>query len=91
VDGKTAKGWRSAKSAGFPPGLVDGHGELAVLPKGGGGDIMTDEEFGASSCRWSSARRRHAALNPSTVRAGSIRARGPSPSQPKINAAAAAA
>ena len=47
-DGKTAKGWRSARSAGFPAqGWSMANGELAVLPKGGGGDIMTDEEFGA--------------------------------------------
>jgi hypothetical protein len=47
-DGRTAKGWRSAKSAGFPAqGWSMANGELAVLPRGGGGDIMTDEEFGA--------------------------------------------
>ena len=42
------KGWRSAKPQGFPAkGWSLANGELAVLPKGGGGDIMTDEEFGA--------------------------------------------
>jgi len=47
-DGKTANGWRSARSAGFPAqGWSMANGELAVLPKGGGGDIMTEEEFGA--------------------------------------------
>jgi hypothetical protein len=47
-DGKTAKGWRSAKSSGFPAhGWSMANGELAVLPKGGGGDIMTDAEFDA--------------------------------------------
>jgi hypothetical protein len=51
-DGKTSKGWRGAESAGFPAsGWSLANGELAVAPakdgKGGGGDIMTDEEFGA--------------------------------------------
>jgi hypothetical protein len=47
-DGKTAKGWRSAKSAGFPAkGWSMANGELAVQAKGGGGDIMTDDEFDA--------------------------------------------
>ncbi len=47
-DGKTAKGWRSARGEGFPDkGWTLQNGELAVTPKGGGGDIMTDEEFGA--------------------------------------------
>jgi hypothetical protein len=47
-DGKTAAGWRSARGQGFPAqGWSLANGELAVLPKGGGGDIMTDEEFGA--------------------------------------------
>ncbi len=47
-DGKTAAGWRSARDAGFPAqGWSLANGELAVLAKGGGGDIMTDEEFGA--------------------------------------------
>jgi hypothetical protein len=47
-DGKTAKGWRSARGDGFPDkGWSMQNGELAVTPKGGGGDIMTDEEFGA--------------------------------------------
>ncbi len=51
-DGKTARGWRSAKGAGFPAqGWSMANGELAVQPQndknGGGGDIMTDEEFDA--------------------------------------------
>ena len=47
-DGKTGKGWRSAKAAGFPAqGWSMANGELAVQAKGGGGDIMTDEEFDA--------------------------------------------
>ncbi len=47
-DGKTAKGWRSTAGDGFPAqGWSMVNGELAVLAKGGGGDIMTDEEFGA--------------------------------------------
>ncbi len=47
-DGKTANGWRSAQAAGFPAkGWSLANGELAVLAKGGGGDIMSDEEFGA--------------------------------------------
>jgi len=51
-DGKTGKGWRSAQGKdegeGFPKqGWSLANGELAVQAKGGGGDIMTDEEFGA--------------------------------------------
>jgi hypothetical protein len=47
-DGKTANGWRSATGDGFPAqGWSLANGELAVQPRGGGGDIMTDEEFGA--------------------------------------------
>jgi hypothetical protein len=47
-DGKTGKGWRSAKGEGFPSkGWSLANGELAVLAKGGGGDIMTEDEFGA--------------------------------------------
>ncbi len=47
-DGKTGKGWRSARQQGFPAdGWSMARGELAVLPKAGGGDIMTNEEFGA--------------------------------------------
>jgi hypothetical protein len=46
-DGKTSKGWRSASGGGFPrKGWSMADGELAVLARGGGGDIMTDEEFG---------------------------------------------
>jgi hypothetical protein len=47
-DGKTSKGWRGARSDAFPAtGWSLANGELAVQAKGGGGDIMTDEEFGA--------------------------------------------
>jgi hypothetical protein len=47
-DGKTPNGWRSANAGKFPEqGWTLANGELAVEPKGGGGDIMTDEEFGA--------------------------------------------
>jgi len=47
-DGKTASGWRGADAAGFPAkGWSMSNGELAVQSKGGGGDIMTEEEFGA--------------------------------------------
>ena len=47
-DGKTAKGWRSSATEGFPAkGWTLQNGELSVVPKGGGGDIMTEEEFGA--------------------------------------------
>jgi len=47
-DGKTGKGWRSAGGGAFPAkGWSLAGGELAVQPKGGGGDIMTDEEFSA--------------------------------------------
>jgi hypothetical protein len=47
-DGKTTRGWRGADSESFPAkGWSLTNGELAVVPKGGGGDIMTNEEFGA--------------------------------------------
>lgn len=47
-DGKTTKGWRGADSDAFPAkGWNTADGELAVVSKGGGGDIMTTEEFGA--------------------------------------------
>ena len=47
-DGRSAKGWHSAKGDAFPAnGWSMANGELAVQPKGGGGDIMTDEQFGA--------------------------------------------
>jgi hypothetical protein len=47
-DGKTSKGWRSAGGEGFPAkGWSMANGELAVLANGGGGDLMTEEEFGA--------------------------------------------
>jgi hypothetical protein len=47
-DGKTSAGWRSADAAGFPAkGWSLANGELAVVAKGGGGDIVTEEEYGA--------------------------------------------
>jgi len=49
-DGKTTQGWRGADSATFPAhGWNTANGELAVVAhsSAGGGDIMTDEEFGA--------------------------------------------
>jgi len=51
-DGKSTKGWRGADSATFPAkGWESANGELAVIAHdskdGGGGDIMTNEEFGA--------------------------------------------
>ena len=47
-DGKTGKGWHSAKGGAFPAkGWSLANGELAVESKGGGGDIMTDEQFDA--------------------------------------------
>ena len=47
-DGKTTRGWRSAEAEAFPAkGWSLANGELAVVSKGGGGDIMTDEEFSA--------------------------------------------
>ncbi len=47
-DGRTSRGWHSANGGAFPTrGWTQANGELAVVPKGGGGDIVTDEEFGA--------------------------------------------
>jgi Domain of Unknown Function (DUF1080) len=47
-DGSSSKGWRSTGGAGFPAqGWSMAEGALSVTPKGGGGDIMTEEEFGA--------------------------------------------
>jgi hypothetical protein len=46
-DGRTSKGWRGASGAFPAKGWSLANGELAVQAKGGGGDIMTDEEFGA--------------------------------------------
>jgi hypothetical protein len=47
-DGKTARGWRSAAGGAFPAkGWSMADGELAVQTRGGGGDIMTDEQFAA--------------------------------------------
>jgi len=52
-DGKTNKGWRSAKSTDFPAkGWTIQNGMLSVLPSGGaesqnGGDIVTNDEYAA--------------------------------------------
>jgi hypothetical protein len=47
-DGKTAKGWRSAAGGPFPEkGWSTTNGELAVAKQSGGGDIMTEAQFGA--------------------------------------------
>jgi hypothetical protein len=47
-DGRSTQGWRSASAPGFPArGWTIANGELAVTPKGGGGDIMSIEEFDA--------------------------------------------
>jgi hypothetical protein len=51
-DGKTARGWRSASAEGFPAkGWSLADGELSVAAhssnEDGGGDIVTDDEFGA--------------------------------------------
>jgi len=50
-DGRTAKGWHAAKgekAGGFPDqGWSMANGELAVQPKAGGGNIVTNEEFAA--------------------------------------------
>jgi hypothetical protein len=47
-DGRTTRGWRSARGQGFPDkGWSIANGELVVASRSGAGDIMTDEEFGA--------------------------------------------
>ena len=47
-DGRSAKGWRSAAGDRFPDkGWSMADGALSVQPGGGGGDIMTEEQFGA--------------------------------------------
>jgi hypothetical protein len=47
-DGKTTKGWRSAKGSDFPAkGWALQDGALAVLPGVNAGNIVTDEEFDA--------------------------------------------
>jgi hypothetical protein len=46
-DGKTPSGWRGYKKAGFPEkGWVIEDGTLRVIKGGGGGDIVTPEEYG---------------------------------------------
>jgi len=45
-DGATAKGWRSVKAETFPQkGWEMKDGVLSVLPKGGGGDIITEQVY----------------------------------------------
>ena len=45
-DGKTTRGWRGFNQKGFPSqGWVVEEGCLRHLPKGGGGDIITVEQF----------------------------------------------
>ncbi len=51
-DGKSTAGWRGAKKDSFPPhGWLIEDGTLSIKAKGGeaerGGDIVTDQEFGA--------------------------------------------
>lgn len=52
-DGETTKGWHGAYKSAFPEkGWEIKNGELSVVPSGGaesanGGDIITDEKFGA--------------------------------------------
>jgi hypothetical protein len=47
-DGKSTRGWRSARGQGFPDkGWSIADGELVVASRSGAGDIMTEEEFGA--------------------------------------------
>lgn len=45
-DGKTSAGWRGIKKTGFPAtGWEIAEGCIRHLPKGGGGDIVTTENF----------------------------------------------
>ncbi|HET9863553.1 MAG TPA: DUF1080 domain-containing protein [Steroidobacteraceae bacterium] len=47
-DGRTGRGWHAASGGAFPSkGWTMDDGALAVTPGGGGGDIVTDEQFGA--------------------------------------------
>ncbi|HEU4590115.1 MAG TPA: DUF1080 domain-containing protein [Steroidobacteraceae bacterium] len=47
-DGRTPQGWHAAGGGPFPAkGWSLAGGALAVEPRGGGGDIVTDEQFGA--------------------------------------------
>lgn len=46
-DGKTGNGWKSVKRATFPEkGWMIEDGNLTVLASGGGGDIITVEQYG---------------------------------------------
>jgi hypothetical protein len=46
-DGKTTQGWRGYKKPGFPEkGWVVEDGCLKVVEKGGGGDIVTNDQYG---------------------------------------------
>jgi hypothetical protein len=52
-DGKSLAGWRSFKKETAPnKGWVAEKGMLRHLPKGGGGDIITDEAFDDFDLRW---------------------------------------
>jgi len=45
-DGETTTGWRSTKNPAFPEkGWEIKDGELSVIPKGGGGDIITSDTY----------------------------------------------
>jgi hypothetical protein len=47
-DGRSPRGWHAASGAAFPArGWSLAGGALAVEPGGGGGDIVSDEQFGA--------------------------------------------
>jgi hypothetical protein len=47
-DGRTARGWRSAAGPRFPQnGWSTANGELSVAKQSGGGDIMTEAQYGA--------------------------------------------
>jgi len=45
-DGETKAGWRSVRNQAFPEkGWLIENGEMSVIPKGGGGDIITTEMY----------------------------------------------
>ncbi|MBE7171202.1 MAG: DUF1080 domain-containing protein [Williamsia sp.] len=46
-DGKTSGGWKSANKEGFPEkGWKIENGTISIVPKGGGGDIVSQKEYG---------------------------------------------
>lgn len=52
-DGKTTKGWVGLGKSGFPDkGWVVENGTLKHIAKGGGGDIVTSEQFGDFELEW---------------------------------------